>query len=196
MSVRRVMGTETEYAVSAPGQGRYNPVQLSFDVVGAASDAVTQPYPLGLPAGRPRQRRARHQTGTCGGPPRTRSHRRPTARNITVRVIAPNGGLYPRFDHTRIPKNPGAGNNRPLRSGAIRPAPAISSHARRRSQGKRDDGTENRAAPQQRRRQRSQLGHARKLHDAAVAWDPFDLVTRLMTTHFVSRQIFIGSGRV
>ena len=32
MSVRRVMGTETEYAVSAPGQGRYNPVQLSFDV--------------------------------------------------------------------------------------------------------------------------------------------------------------------
>ena len=39
MSVRRVMGTETEYAVSAPGQGRYNPVQLSFDVVGAASDA-------------------------------------------------------------------------------------------------------------------------------------------------------------
>lgn len=25
---------------------------------------------------------------------------------------------------------------------------------------------------------------------------PFDLVTRLMTTHFVSRQIFIGSGRV
>ena len=39
MSVRRVMGTETEYAVSAPEQGRYNPVQLSFDVVGAASDA-------------------------------------------------------------------------------------------------------------------------------------------------------------
>ena len=39
MSVRRVMGTETEYAVSAPGQGRYNSVQLSFDVVGAASDA-------------------------------------------------------------------------------------------------------------------------------------------------------------
>ena len=38
MSVRRVMGTETEYAVSAPGLGHYNPVRLSFDVVGAAAD--------------------------------------------------------------------------------------------------------------------------------------------------------------
>ena len=33
MSVKRVMGTETEYAVSLSGAGRYNPVQLSFDVV-------------------------------------------------------------------------------------------------------------------------------------------------------------------
>ena len=41
---------------------------------------VTQPYPLGLPAGRPRQRRARHQTGTCGGPPGP-AHRRPTAQH-------------------------------------------------------------------------------------------------------------------
>ena len=39
MTVQRVMGTETEYAVSRAGAGHYNPVQLSFDVVcGAASE--------------------------------------------------------------------------------------------------------------------------------------------------------------
>ena len=37
MSVKRVMGTETEYAVSLSGAGRYNPVQLSFDVVNGAA---------------------------------------------------------------------------------------------------------------------------------------------------------------
>ena len=39
MSVKRVMGTETEYAVSLSGAGRYNPVQLSFDVVNSAADS-------------------------------------------------------------------------------------------------------------------------------------------------------------
>ena len=39
MSVKRVMGTETEYAVSLSGAGRYNPVQLSFDVVNGAADS-------------------------------------------------------------------------------------------------------------------------------------------------------------
>mgnify|MGYP000485474139 CR=1 FL=1 len=38
MSVRRIMGTETEYAVSALGMEHYNPVKLSFDVVGAAAN--------------------------------------------------------------------------------------------------------------------------------------------------------------
>lgn len=33
MTVKRVMGTETEYAVSLNTPDRYNPVQLSFDVV-------------------------------------------------------------------------------------------------------------------------------------------------------------------
>ena len=37
MTVRRVMGTETEYAVSAPAVSHANPVQLSFDVIGAAA---------------------------------------------------------------------------------------------------------------------------------------------------------------
>ena len=41
MSVRRIMGTETEYAVSALGMEHYNPVKLSFDVVGAAANERT-----------------------------------------------------------------------------------------------------------------------------------------------------------
>ena len=40
MSVRRVMGTETEYAVSRPGDRYANPVRLSFDVVAAADDGT------------------------------------------------------------------------------------------------------------------------------------------------------------
>ena len=42
MSVRRIMGTETEYAVSALGMEHYNPVKLSFDVVGAAANEQTK----------------------------------------------------------------------------------------------------------------------------------------------------------
>lgn len=42
MSVRRIMGTETEYAVSALGMEHYNPVKLSFDVVGAAANERTK----------------------------------------------------------------------------------------------------------------------------------------------------------
>ena len=41
-SVRRIMGTETEYAVSALGMEHYNPVKLSFDVVGAAANEQTK----------------------------------------------------------------------------------------------------------------------------------------------------------
>ena len=40
MTVKRVMGTETEYAVSLNTPDRYNPVQLSFDVVNGAADSI------------------------------------------------------------------------------------------------------------------------------------------------------------
>lgn len=79
MSVRRVMGTETEYAVSAPGQGRYNPVQLSFDVVGAASDAsrshIRWDYRQEDPVNDARGTRL--ERAAARGP----AHRRPTAQH-------------------------------------------------------------------------------------------------------------------
>ena len=82
MSVRRVMGTETEYAVSAPGQGRYNPVQLSFDVVGAASDAsrshirwdYRQEDPVNDARGTRLERAA--ATRTCSPTPTAQHHQR------------------------------------------------------------------------------------------------------------------------
>ena len=43
MTVKRVMGTETEYAVSLNTPDRYNPVQLSFDVVNAPRTATANP---------------------------------------------------------------------------------------------------------------------------------------------------------
>ncbi len=41
MTVRRVMGTETEYGVSVRGARGYDPVRLSFAVVAAAADPAT-----------------------------------------------------------------------------------------------------------------------------------------------------------
>ena len=75
MSVRRVMGTETEYAVSAPGQGRYNPVQLSFDVVGAASEASRSHIRWDN-----RQEDPVNDARAAAGPPGP-AHRRPTAQH-------------------------------------------------------------------------------------------------------------------
>ena len=80
MTVKRVMGTETEYAVSLNTPDRYNPVQLSFDVVNGAPADSQQIHPLGLPAGGPGQRRARHPTSNAPPPDRTCS---PTPHNST-----------------------------------------------------------------------------------------------------------------
>ena len=158
MSVRRVMGTETEYAVSAPGQGRYNPVQLSFDVVGAASDAsrshirwdYRQEDPVNDARGTRLERAAAHPDLLTDAP----------QLNIT-NVIAPNGGrIYVAHAH---PEYSATGRKIVLHRNNV-------------------DG-----------KGASWGTHENYMMLRSV---PFDLVTRLMTTHFVSRQIFIGSGRV
>ena len=83
------MGTETEYAVSAPGRGHYNPVRLSFDVVGAAADEehshirwdYRQEDPVNDARGTRLSRAAAHPDLLTDAP----------QLNIT-NVIAPNGG--------------------------------------------------------------------------------------------------------
>ena len=98
MSVKRVMGTETEYAVSLSGAGRYNPVQLSFDVVNGAADSHSknirwdyrQEDPVNDARGTRLERAAARPDMLTDAP----------QLNIT-NVIAPNGGrVYVRIFRT------------------------------------------------------------------------------------------------
>lgn len=188
MSVRRVMGTETEYAVSAPGQGRYNPVQLSFDVVGAASDAsrshirwdYRQEDPSTTRAAPDWNVRAAHPDLLTDAP----------QLNIT-NVIAPNGGrIY--VDHAH-PEYSAPETTDPFEAVRYDRAGDLIMRAA--------------AAKASETTGRKIVLHRNNVDGKGASWGthenymmlrsvPFDLVTRLMTTHFVSRQIFIGSGRV
>lgn len=188
MSVRRVMGTETEYAVSAPGQGHYNPVQLSFDVVAAAADENTrhirwdyrQEDPVNDARGTRLERAAAHPDLLTDAP----------QLNIT-NVIARNGGrVY--VDHAH-PEYSAPETTDPFDAVLYDHAGnLIMRHAAERAS--------------------EQTGHRIVLHRNNVdgkgaSWGthenymmlrsvPFMRVARLMMAHFVARQIFTGSGRV
>ena len=105
MTVRRVMGTETEYAVSAPAVSHANPVQLSFDVIGAAADPersrIRWDYRQEDPVNDARAPvwRGRGRPDMLTDEPQL---------NI-VNVIAPNGGRMSR----RPPRTPNTRGRRP-----------------------------------------------------------------------------------
>ena len=188
MTVRRVMGTETEYAVSAPAVSHANPVQLSFDVIGAA-------------AGPERSRirwdyRQEDPVNDARGTRLERAAARPDMLtdepqlNI-VNVIAPNGGrMY--VDHAH-PEYSAPETTDPFEAVRYDHAGDL---LMRRAAASASAGT----------------GHDIVLHRNNVdgkgaSWGthenymmlrsvPFDTVAALMTAHFVSRQIYAGSGRV
>ncbi len=150
MTVRRVMGTETEYAVSAPAVSHANPVQLSFDVIGAAADPersrirwdYRQEDPVNDARGTRLERAAARPDMLTDEP----------QLNI-VNVIAPNGGrMYVDHAHPEYsaPETTDPFEVRPCR----RPADAEGGRV-----GERENGARHRPAPQQRRRQGRQLGH-------------------------------------
>ncbi|PWG66345.1 depupylase/deamidase Dop [Bifidobacterium callitrichidarum] len=188
MTVRRVMGTETEYAVSLKGAGRYNPVQLSFDVVGAAAGADSksirwdyrQEDPVNDARGTRLERAAARPDMLTDAP----------QLNIT-NVIAPNGGrVY--VDHAH-PEYSAPETLDPFEAVAYDHAGDLIMQA-----------AAERAAAQTgtpivlHRNNVDGKGscwgtHENYMMDRAV---PFDLVIRLMTLHFVTRQIYAGSGRV
>lgn len=188
MSVKRVMGTETEYAVSQPGMAYYQPVQLSFDVVKAASDPRTahirwdyrQEDPVNDARGTRLDRAAARPDMLTDEP----------QLNIT-NVIAPNGGriyvdhAHPEYsapetlDPFEAVAYDHAGDR--LMLAAAQAASATAAHPivlhRNNVDGKGASwGT-----------------HENYMMDRSV---PFGQVARLMTLHFVSRQIYAGSGRV
>lgn len=188
MSVKRVMGTETEYAVSLSGAGRYNPVQLSFDVVNSAAGSHSknirwdyrQEDPVNDARGTRLERAAARPDMLTDAP----------QLNIT-NVIAPNGGrVY--VDHAH-PEYSAPETTDPFEAVLYDHAGDLIMQA----------ATE---------RASSQTGTPIELHRNNVdgkgsCWGthenymmaravPFDQVTRLMTLHFVTRQIYAGSGRV
>ena len=181
MSVQRVMGTETEYAVSQAGTRHYQPVQLSFDVVAAAANADTrhirwdyrQEDPVNDARGTRLDRAAARPDMLTDSP----------QLNIT-NVIAPNGGrIY--VDHAH-PEYSAPETTDPFQAVAY-------------------DHAGDRLMLAAARQAGHNTGRAIELHRNNVdgkgaSWGthenymmkrsvPFDDVAGLMTAHFVSRQI-------
>ena len=181
MSVRRIMGTETEYAVSgAPGG---NPVQWSFDVVAGASSPRTrhirwdyrQEDPVNDMRGM-RLDRASARADMLTDEPQPH----------VTNVIAPNGGrIY--VDHAH-PEYSAPETDDPFTAVIYDTAgDVLMEQAARQAGG-------------------LQL-HRNNVDGKGASWGthenymlsrsvPFGQMAALMTAHLVTRQIYTGSGRV
>ena len=188
MTVRRVMGTETEYAVSYADGRHANPVQLSFDVVDAAATPERRHIRWDY--------RQEDPVNDMRGTRLERAAARPdmltdTPQATIVNTIAANGGrvyvdhAHPEyaapetldpFDAVRYDH---AGDRIMLaaaRAASARTGTPIALH-RNNVDGKGASwGT-----------------HENYTTDRAI---PFDTLARLMTIHLTTRQIYTGSGRV
>lgn len=188
MSVRRVMGTETEYAVSRRGADRYNPVRLSFDVVAAAADPATSHIRWDYRGEDPVNDARGHRLPRAAARPDMLTDE---PQLQIVNVIAANGGrVY--VDHAH-PEYSSPETMDPF--DAVRYDHAgdliMAEAARRASESSGDvielhrNNVDGKGA--------SWGTHENYMMDRAV---PFDQVIALMTAHLVSRQIYTGSGRV
>ena len=187
MSVRRVMGTETEYAVSRRGADRYNPVRLSFDVVAAAANPATSHIRWDYRGEDPVNDARGHRLPRAAARPDMLTDE---PQLQIVNVIAPNGGrVY--VDHAH-PEYSSPETTDPF--DAVRYDHAgdliMAEAARRASTADavielHRNNVDGKGA--------SWGTHENYMMDRAV---PFERVTALMTAHLVSRQIYAGSGRV
>lgn len=181
MSVRRIMGTETEYAVSGAQGG--NPVQWSFDVVAGASSPRTrhirwdyrQEDPVNDMRGM-RLDRASARADMLTDEPQPH----------VTNVIAPNGGrIY--VDHAH-PEYSAPETDDPFTAVIYDTAgDVLMEQAARQAGG-------------------LQL-HRNNVDGKGASWGthenymlsrsvPFGQMAALMTAHLVTRQIYTGSGRV
>lgn len=188
MSVRRVIGTETEYAVSSRGPDGRQPVRLSFAVVGAAADPVVahirwdyrQEDPVNDARGTRLDRAAARPDMLTDSP-----------QLEVTNVIAPNGGrIY--VDHAH-PEYSAPETTDPFAALAwdhagdrlMLAAARAASRAAGASIELHRNNVDGKGA--------SWGTHENYLMERSV---PFARVAALMTAHFVSRQIWAGSGRV
>ncbi|MFT9008640.1 MAG: depupylase/deamidase Dop [Bifidobacterium sp.] len=188
MSVLRLMGTETEYAVSDFEDSRSNPMQLPFEVVAGAADPSTQGIRWDYGEEDPTHD-ARGMRLSRAAAPASMLTDAPQL-HIT-NVIAPNGGrIY--VDHAH-PEYSAPETNDPFM--AVR-----YDHA--------GDALMEQAAIRAGRRTGRQIQlHRNNVDGKGASWGthenyqmlrsvPFAQVQGLMTAHFVTRQIYAGSGRV
>lgn len=188
MTVKRVIGTETEYAVSVRGTGAYQPVRLSFDVVSAAADPARKHIrwdyrgedPVNDARGHRLERAAARPDMLTDAP----------QLNIT-NVIAPNGGrIY--VDHAH-PEYSAPETTDPFDALAwdhagdrlMFAAAQAASHATGQPIALHRNNVDGKGA--------SWGTHESYMMRRDV---PFEDVAALMEAHFVSRQIWAGSGRV
>ena len=187
MSVRRVMGTETEYAVSVRQDPHANPVQSSFDVIAHAGDEETRHIRWDY-----RQEDPVHDMRGMTMP---RAAARPDMltdepqRNITNTFAANGGRMY--VDHAH-PEYSAPETRDPFEAVAYDFAGDLLM----------------RQAAQSASTERHQFEVFRNNADGkGAAWGShenyllrrdvdFDVVTALMLVHFATRQIYTGSGRV
>lgn len=188
MSVHRVMGTETEYAVSRRGADRYNPVRLSFDVVAAAADPDAAHIRWDYRGEDPVNDARGHRLPRAAARPDMLTDE---PQLHIVNVIAHNGGrVY--VDHAH-PEYSSPETTDPF--DAVRYDHAgdliMAEAARRASETTggvielHRNNVDGKGA--------SWGTHENYMMERAV---PFERVTALMTAHLVSRQIYAGSGRV
>ncbi|GAA6123412.1 depupylase/deamidase Dop [Bifidobacterium psychraerophilum] len=188
MSVRRVMGTETEYAVSDASASRYDPVALSFDVVRGASQEGSahirwdyrQEDPINDARGSRLDRAAARPEMLTDAP----------QLHIT-NVMAPNGGrIY--VDHAH-PEYSSPESTDPFRAVAY----DLAGDALMRAAARKASRLTGKKI----------VLHRNNVDGKGASWGthesyrnlravPFRTVSELMTIHFVSRQIYTGSGRV
>ncbi|KFI63337.1 depupylase/deamidase Dop [Bifidobacterium cuniculi] len=185
MSVRRIMGTETEYGVQgAPGG---NPVQWSFDVVAAASTPATAHIRWDYAPEDPvndlrgmRLPRANARTDMLTDAPQAQ----------VTNVLAPNGGrIY--VDHAH-PEYSAPETRDPFDAVAYDSAgDLLMMQAVRGMQEGKDrvrlyrTNVDGKGA--------SWGTHENYLMDRAV---PFDPLSQVLMTHFATRQTYAGAGRV
>ena len=190
MSVRRVMGTETEFGISVTGQPLANPMVASSRVVNAYAgvDPAGPAGALGLRGGVAAARRPRLRHVARGGRPEPAHRRgpRPGQRDPHQRRPAVRRPRAPRVLHARSARTRAtscSGTRRGSRSGST-PAGSPS------TPGEGDlvlykNNTDNKGA--------SYGSHENYLMRRST---PFADIVRHLTPFFVSRQVVCGAGRV
>lgn len=186
MSVRRVMGTETEYAITA-ATGHYNPVALSYDVVAAAQQSPHVRWDYGDE--NPVQDARGFSLNRAAAPS---SMLTDEPQPLVTNTVVSNGArIY--VDHAH-PEYAAPEMLDPITALAYdRAGDALMLQAAQRANADRPQH-----API--------VLYKNNVDGKGASWGthenymvrrsvPFDTIAALMTAHFISRQIYTGAGR-